>query len=213
MSQTLSQEQQIVAAVRKITRAVDLHSKRLVEVCGLTGPQLVTLQEAGRLGPTSASTVARAVYLSQATVTGILTRLETRGLVTRIRSETDRRAVVVSVTDKGKQVLGEAPSLLQDRFRQELERLEEWERLLILSTLERVATLMGAEQIDAAPHLITDTIDLPAGAEQAVDAEHAPPNDFLSNASRQETSRTSSGPRSSAAPDESSSPARPRSAT
>ena len=213
MNQTLTREQQIVAAVRKITRAVDLHSKRLVEVFGLTGPQLATLQEAGRLGPTSASTIARAVHLSQATVTGILTRLERRALITRSRSEADRREIVVSVTDKAEKVLDEAPSLLQDRFRHKLERLEEWERLLILSTLERIATLMGAEQIDAAPHLITDTVNLPAGAESAVDAPQAAPSDVPSNASRQETDRTPSGSRLSAAPDESSSSARSRSST
>ena len=213
MNQTLTREQQIVAAVRKITRAVDLHSKRLVEVFGLTGPQLATLQEAGRLGPTSASTIARAVHLSQATVTGILTRLERRALITRSRSEADRREIVVSVTDKAEKVLDEAPSLLQDRFRHKLERLEEWERLLILSTLERIATLMGAEQIDAAPHLITDSVNLPAGAEPAVYAQQAAPSDVLSNASRQETGRTPAGSRSSAAPDESSSSARSRSST
>jgi len=50
-------------------------------------------------------------------------------------------------------VLLASPSLLQDRFRAGLESLEEWERLQILSTLQRVAGLMGAEQLDASPHL------------------------------------------------------------
>ncbi len=163
MSQTLSPEQQIVASLRRIMRAVDLHSHRLVEAFGMTGPQLATLQEVQRLGPTSASAIARAVHLSQGTVTGILTRLETRGLMTRQRSSTDRRSVVVSITAEGDRLLDTAPSLLQDRFRHELERLEEWERLLILSTLQRVASLMGAEDLDAAPHLISDTVNLSDG--------------------------------------------------
>jgi len=165
MPDSLSSEQEIVASIRKIMRAVDLHSRRLVEAFGMTGPQLATLQEASRLGPTAPSAIARAVHLSQGTVTGILTRLEARGLITRQRSETDRRSVLVSVTSEGKRLLDLAPSLLQDRFRQELERLEEWERLLILSTLQRVASLMGAEDMDAAPHLISDTIILSDGAD------------------------------------------------
>ncbi len=174
MNHPLSSEQEIVVSLRKIMRAVDLHSRRLVEAFGMTGPQLLTLREAQRLGPTSASAIARAVHLSQGTVTGILTRLEGRGLITRKRSATDRRSVVVSITPDGNRLLDTAPSLLQDRFRQELERLEEWERLLILSTLQRVASLMGAEDLDAAPHLISDTVNLPAGGVMAV--IHAEPN-------------------------------------
>jgi len=168
MNHPLSPEQEIVVALRKIMRAVDLHSHRLVEAFGVTGPQLVTLREAERLGPTSASAIARAVHLSQGTVTGILSRLQTRDLITRQRSDTDRRSIVVSITPSGKRLLDIAPSLLQDRFRQELERLEEWERLLILSTLQRVASLMGAEDLDAAPHLISDTVSLPTGGVMAV---------------------------------------------
>lgn len=168
MSHSLSPEQEIVASLRKIIRAVDLHSRRLTDAFGMTGPQLATLKEVARLEPTSPSTIARAVHLSQGTVTGILTRLETRDLITRQRSDTDRRSVVVSVSPKGRRLLDIAPSLLQDRFRQELERLEVWERMMILSTLQRVASLMGAEDLDAAPHLISDMVNLPAGGDMTV---------------------------------------------
>lgn len=162
MPNELTLDDQIVAALRRIVRAVDLHSKRLVELFGLTGPQLATLQEASRLGPTTPSVIARTVHLSQGTVTGILHRLEQRGLITRTRSETDRRAVIVQISGEGTRLLDLAPSLLQDEFRHELERLEQWERHQILSTLQRVATLMDAQRLDAAPHLSSDS-DLAKG--------------------------------------------------
>jgi hypothetical protein len=69
------------------------------------------------------------------------------------------------VTETGRSVLAGAPSLLQDRFRRELTRLERWERLLILSTLQRVAALMGAEGIEASPHLIGDAVSLRDGGD------------------------------------------------
>lgn len=168
MAESLPLEHQIVGAIRRIVRAVDLHSRRLVEVYGLTGPQLATLQQARRLGPVSASALARAVHLSQGTVSGILHRLERRELITRSRSEADRRAVIVEVTPEGRRLLDTAPSLLQDDFRESLERLEEWERHQILSTLQRIATLMGADRLDASPHLISDAVNLAAGADDAV---------------------------------------------
>ncbi|MFQ5982575.1 MAG: hypothetical protein ACE5KS_04285, partial [Woeseiaceae bacterium] len=57
------------------------------------------------------------------------------------------------LTDEGKEVLESAPSLLQDHFRIELEKLADWERSLVLSTLQRIAAMMDAQQIDAAPVL------------------------------------------------------------
>jgi DNA-binding MarR family transcriptional regulator len=153
---SLDLEDLIVAAIRRLMRAVDLHSRRLVDEYGLTGPQLATLQEAAKTGPVAASALARAVHLSGATMTGILTRLEKRGFVERTRGESDRRTVIVSVTDIGRTVLARAPSLLQDRFRQELSGLETWEQLMMLANLQRIASMMDAEALDAAPHLVAD---------------------------------------------------------
>jgi DNA-binding MarR family transcriptional regulator len=130
----------------------------MVDACGLTGPQLVVLREAAHLREPTVSALARAVSLSQPTVSGILERLEKRGLVRRERSERDRRSVSVGVTDEGARTLSGAPSLLQDRFRVELSRLEEWERTQMLALLQRLAGMMDAEAIDAAPMLETGAL-------------------------------------------------------
>jgi len=153
---SLDLEDLIVAAIRRLMRAVDLHSRRLVDEYGLTGPQLATLQEAARTGPVAASALARAVHLSSATMTGILTRLEKRGFVERTRGESDRRTVIVSITGIGREALARAPSLLQDRFRLELSELETWEQMMMLANLQRIASMMNAETLDAAPHLVAD---------------------------------------------------------
>lgn len=171
MELSLSTENEIVASIRQIVRAVDMHSRHLVEVFGLTGPQVATLQEAARLGPTPVSALARSVHLSPGTVSGIVQRLERRELLQRERSDADRRTVLISITADGRRVVDAAPSLLQDRFREELERLEDWERLMILSTLKRIARLMGAEQIATEPHLISDTVSLPQGGDATIDAD------------------------------------------
>lgn len=152
---SLPPEDQIVASIRRIMRAVDMHSRQLIERHGFTGPQLATLHEAARLGPSTPSALARAVHLSNATVTGIVTRLERRGYLVRRPGERDRRTVRVEITDLGREALSRSPSLLQDRFRARLRALEEWEQNLILATLQRVATMMDAEELDAAPHLMT----------------------------------------------------------
>lgn len=156
----LTPEEQIVASLRRIIRAVDLYSRKLMDQSGLTGPQLAALKEIHRQGPVTAGSIAKAIHLSQGTVTGILRRLESRGLITRERGELDRRTTLINITPKGQSVLSQAPSLLQDNFLERLAGLETWEQTQILSTLQRVAHLMEAQTIDAAPHLTTslDTI-------------------------------------------------------
>lgn len=165
-SQAQGMEERIVASIRRIIRAIDLQSRRLLERYHLTGPQLATLREASRLDSPSTSALARAVHLSQPTVSGILNRLEARGLIRRERSMDDRRTLVISVTRDGERLLEEAPSLLQDRFHAELARLEDWERHWLLSALERIASMMDAEAIDAAPILQTGPME-PAAHESA----------------------------------------------
>jgi DNA-binding MarR family transcriptional regulator len=166
-------EDEIVSALRRIVRAIDLQSRRMVEQCGLTGPQIVVLREAARLGGPSISSLARAVSLGQPTVSGILVRLEAQGLVRRKRSTQDRRSVFVTVTPKGTRLLAKAPSLLQDRFRSELSRLEKWERTQILALLQRLASMMDAESLDAAPMLETGALMPAAQGIEGIDAEVA----------------------------------------
>jgi|GEM_PF-446787 len=155
MSTLLSVEDQVIAALRRITRAIDLHSRGLMQQFGLTAPQLATLKAIERLQPTTGGALSKSIHLGQATLTGILTRLESRDLVSRERSRSDRRTVVVELTDEGRAVLENAPSLLQDSFRRELLKLHEWEQTQMLATLQRIASMMDAEEIDASPVLAT----------------------------------------------------------
>jgi len=153
MSSKLNLEDQVIVALRRITRAIDLHSRELMQQAGLTAPQLAALQAIAKLQPVTMGALARVIHLSQATLTGILNRLEARSLVSRARSTSDRRTVVVELTEQGRSVLESAPSLLQDRFRRELLKLQQWEQTQMLATLQRIASMMDAEEIDAAPVL------------------------------------------------------------
>ncbi len=149
----------VLIALRQIIRAIDLRSKRLVKQFGLTGPQLLILQEIARVDEITASEMAKAISLSQATVTGILERLEKRTLITRRRSNSDRRRVKVSATAAGRQLLEAAPPLMQESFVEQFDRLQNWEQHMILSSLQRLVTMMDAKQIEAAPILTSEPLD------------------------------------------------------
>ncbi len=143
----------VMQALRRISRAIERHSHSLASRCGLTVPQLAVLKELGAGGGRSIGELTRAVHLSQATVTGILDRLQRRGLIERRRGEADKRKVHVWLTGEGRQALDHSPPLLHESFLEAFGRLEEWQQTQILSSLQRVVAMMEAERIEAAPML------------------------------------------------------------
>ena len=148
-------EDQVLVALRRIIRATDIHSRRLAKETGLTTPQLVILRAvAATEGPT-VSEIARSVSLSQATVTTLLNKLEARQAVARERSQEDRRRVNVRLTPEGENILRSAPLPLQDQFADRFQSLETWEQYQLVASLERIANMMDAEALDAAPLLAT----------------------------------------------------------
>lgn len=144
---------EVLETLRKIIRAIDIHSRKLSKEFGLTGPQLVVVKEIASKGPVSIGEVAKGVSLSQATVTSILDRLEQRDLVRRDRSHEDRRRVLVHVTDRARAVLESNPNFLQDEFLRRFNALAEWEQSLILSSIQRIAAMMDATDLKVDPIL------------------------------------------------------------
>lgn len=156
---------EVIRTIRRIIRAIDLQSKRLVKNYGLTGPQLLIIKKLQSWGGMTVSELAREINVSQSTVTSILDRLERYGYVLRSRSETDRRRVIVNISERGKAVLAENPSLLHDSFLSRFEKLSDWEQTALLSSLQRVASMMDAPELEEPPVLISGTFEDSGGVE------------------------------------------------
>lgn len=154
----------MLVALRRVMRAVDLHSRSLVQSHGLTGPQAMLLKEVDRAGSITSGELAKRVSLSQATVTDIVKRLESRQLLRREQSQADRRKVFVKPTQAGREIVASAPPLLQETFGIRFSALKDWEQNLLLSSVQRVAELMDAEQLDAAPLLSSGSVAATAQA-------------------------------------------------
>lgn len=146
-------------ALRRILRAADLGNRNLAMATGLTPSQLLVLQEIGRAAETTPGAVAATLQFGQATITNIVDRLAASGLVTRQRSDRDRRQVILQATAAGRQAIEEAPDLLQKQFRDRFSVLAPWEQAMILAALERLGAILDAGAIDAAPLLDIGPID------------------------------------------------------
>jgi DNA-binding MarR family transcriptional regulator len=157
---SLAVAEAVMQALRRISRAIELHSHSLASRYGLTVPQLAVLKELGTDGGRSIGELTRAVHLSQATVTGILDRLQRRGLIERRRGEADKRKVHVWVTDEGRRALDQSPPLLHEDFLEAFGRLQDWQQTQILSSLQRIVAMMEAGGIEAAPMLTPGPMDM-----------------------------------------------------
>jgi DNA-binding MarR family transcriptional regulator len=143
--------------IRRIVRRISEHSKYLSREVGLTVPQLMCLKAIGELEETDAeitvALVGEHVQLSPATVSRILDRLVRAELVTRVRSDRDRRKVCLSLTNAGIERFGTLPTPLQERFVDRLNQLDDTKRLELLDALRQITVLMEAADLDAAPIL------------------------------------------------------------
>lgn len=151
--------EEVLVALRRVIRATDLHSKHLAKTTGLTTPQILLLQTIRDKGENTIGELSNEMCLSQATVTSILNRLEKRNLVYRERSKEDKRKVHAHLTDQGYEILKEAPIPLQEHFARQFSELQEWEKSMITSSLQRIAQMMNAQDIDASPVLDIGVLD------------------------------------------------------
>ena len=164
----------VLISLRKIIQSIDLHSRFLVKQVGLTGPQLIILREVLKSGEIPIGKLAKTISLSQATVTGILDRLEKRGLIARRRGETDKRHVFLQVTQPGKALLKNAPPLTCNALLVSIELIQDWEQAMILSSLRRLVSMLDAKAIKAAPILATEPIGESAGPPSMNPSPHDP---------------------------------------
>ncbi|HBZ43423.1 MAG TPA: MarR family transcriptional regulator [Maritimibacter sp.] len=145
-------------ALRRIMLATELYGKELASAAGLTAAQFRALQIVGEKGWETPKVIAARMGVSQATITALVDKLVKAGQVSRERSERDRRQTNVTLTGLGRQTLDDAPDALQQKYVSEFEALADWEQAQIIATLERVATMLDAENIDASPVLTTGDI-------------------------------------------------------
>ena len=140
-------------ALRRILRATELYGRELAQAAGLTSAQFRVLQIVAENGSVTPTAVATRMGITQATVTSLITKLEAHGMIVRHRSESDRRQINIEVTGKGRYTVEHAPDALQQRFVREFNDLADWEQAQLIASLEKVASMLGAERLDASPVL------------------------------------------------------------
>lgn len=92
---------EIVQRLRWLVRATYQDAARISGQYGLTGAQGAVIRNLARFGPMSSAELSRRLYVTPATVTGIIDRLKKKGLVERHRQTKDRRVVLIALSETG----------------------------------------------------------------------------------------------------------------
>ena len=90
--------------------------------------------------------LARFLGLDKSSVTGLVDRAERRGLVARVPSTTDRRAVLVSLTDDGRSLVSQAAARFEADVSTLLSRLPPRERETLSRIVSRLLVTHAADQ-------------------------------------------------------------------
>ncbi|ANT65238.1 MULTISPECIES: MarR family winged helix-turn-helix transcriptional regulator [Prosthecochloris] len=126
-------------SLRRITRALDIHSRKLYRECSITSPQFLCLHCLSGSGSQTLSSLAGELNLGISTTNGIVDRLEAKGLVARNRSRQDQRKVIVDITKEGSQLLGTIPELMSNHYRQAFGKLAPQDQRLLAELLGKLA--------------------------------------------------------------------------
>lgn len=148
----------IIVKIRKIVRSLNLESKSMQKEFGLSITQLMCLGHLQNC-PGYQSTHKELMHflsLNSSTITGIINRLQKRGLVTRLPKSGDKRVTYLTLTASGIKLLEATPNILHDRLAERLKSLRDDDRQMLSNALDIIISSMQISQIDAAPLLIAD---------------------------------------------------------
>lgn len=140
-------------SVRKIVRAINLESKRVEKNFGISIPQLLTLKYL-KEKPDYKSTMRNLrefLSLNASTVTGIISRLETKGYIARLPDPSDKRSTPIVLTSKGDELIKKTNLSLHERISKNLEAIDENEYQAILGSFQTIINFLNIDDLDASP--------------------------------------------------------------
>ena len=147
----------IIADFRSAIMTLKAISSERVRRLGLSMAQINILYTLQRCGEMPMSRLAEMLNVSLSNATGLIDRIEERGLVERTRVPEDRRVVVIRVTPAGERMLGEIDALSDDLLRSIFGRLDRSELSAVgqafASLREAVTTTAGGLSDRHAPSI------------------------------------------------------------
>ena len=138
---------EVVYSIRRLMQAGEHYTKELNKIYNVSAAQINCLLALHENGPLPPSQIAKHVMVNSSTVTGIIDRLEKKDLVKRQRISKDRRVITVELTKTGKMLAENAPSPIQQKIIDGLNKLSPSEIEQITLTLRRLTDMLDVQDL------------------------------------------------------------------
>lgn len=135
----------VLDAFRNLVKALRIADRAGVKEYGLGSAQIFVLHQLGERSPLSINELAALTATDQSSVSVVVSKLVTKGLLTIGRSEEDARRNEVALTAKGKQILKRIPPPFQSSFMDALLGLAPDDVTSLAQLLEQLAGAMGVD--------------------------------------------------------------------
>jgi DNA-binding MarR family transcriptional regulator len=139
---------EIIYQIRRLMQAGELFTKELNKTYQVSAPQLHCLLALQENGPLPPSQIARRIMVKSSTVTGIIDRLEQKGLVERLRNSPDRRVITIELTETGKELAKNAPFPIQHKIVDGIKKLPEKEINRIIMSLSKLTRMLDVQDLE-----------------------------------------------------------------
>lgn len=148
----------ILINIRKILRSINLESKRVQKEYGISIPQYLCLNFLNHQPEYKATSteIKKHLNLNASTVTGIISRLESRGYIAKLPNEVDKRSTYIYLTALGEKTVNTIPALSHEKLSEKLKNLSQNDLSKVQSSLELLVQFMEVESIDASPLITSD---------------------------------------------------------
>jgi DNA-binding MarR family transcriptional regulator len=145
---TRDQIREIIYQIRRLMQAGELYTKELNKTYQVSVPQLSCVLALYENGPLPPSQIAKHIMVKSSTVTGIIDRLEPKGLVCRLRDSSDRRVINIQLTKRGNELARNAPPPIQHKVVDGLKRLPQKKIEKIVKSLRTLTQLLDVQDMD-----------------------------------------------------------------
>lgn len=109
-------DDQLCFALYSTSLALNKVYRRLLSGLGLTYPQYLVMMVLWERDAIGVSEIGARLFLDSATLTPLLKRLESAGLITRTRSGSDERQVIIALTPAGRELRSRAATVPANIF-------------------------------------------------------------------------------------------------
>lgn len=140
----------VLKLFRVIFQSVNRHSHEVERKAGMGGAQLWALAEISGRPRITVTELAKAMSIHQSTASNLLEKLVSQNYVARDRSDEDRRVVLLTLTERGEEILQKAPLPHRGVLSDALLKMNENDLAALQLSLETLVAQLEFKQLKGA---------------------------------------------------------------